>query len=101
MYIFNVYILCSTQCVKTSGMRRSKDKLFIRKINYYLSFERLIPELTQQEDFAQFARNFRATNTNIRSLLIIILVARKFRANCVKFSCRACLNTYKYQYKII
>ena len=42
---------------------------------------------TQQEDFAQFARNFHATIKN-NMKLTYYMVARKFRASCVKSSCR-------------
>ena len=42
---------------------------------------------TQQEVFAQFAWNFRATIKN-NMQLTYYMVARKFRASCVKSSCR-------------
>ena len=42
---------------------------------------------SQQKDFAQFARNFRATIKN-NTQHTYYMVARKFRASCVKSSCR-------------
>ena len=47
-------------------------------------------KLTQQEDFTQFARNFRATIKN-NTQHTYYMVARKFRASCVKSSCREVL----------
>ena len=72
---------------------KDAHNLFIRfysqntyKIFVQIAFK-FILLYTQQEDFAQFARNFRATIKN-NMQLTYYMVARKFRASCVKSSCR-------------